>query len=241
MNKWVRLLVTYFFGIFGVHKFIDKQYGMGVLYLCTCGLFVFGWIYDVIKAFIALFEKRTKAHTHYNNSGKDMVVAEQYNNSNIRVMNTNNKFEEAGSYNTINTNSSTDFYDNTIYNEIRIVQESAYLIDTSNNLDTVIGRIQFIPEHIQYLKQLEKQGLYATTPTASDYYSQYVMLKDKCIQNAIIRNYKDMLDKANLLKTDRGRINKINKYFEKLEKYKPMLSPIMQSYIDNFIKVRQQQ
>lgn len=62
MNKWVRLLVTYFFGIFGIHKFMDKKYGLGVLYLCTCGLFTVGWIYDVIKAFTTLFNNRNKGN-----------------------------------------------------------------------------------------------------------------------------------------------------------------------------------
>lgn len=227
MNKWVRLVVTYLFGLFGVHKFIDKQYGMGILYLCTLGLFTFGWIYDVIKAFVGLF-KNTK-------SSIKQPVYHSIPKSNKDIKKAN---ETLNPYETLNTNKPNDFFEGTIYNEIRIVQESAHLIDNSNNIDTVISRLQFIPEHIQYLKELERKGLYDSVPTASDYYNQYIMLKDKCIQSAIIRNYQDVLDKANKLKTDSGRINRINKYFDKLEKYKPMLSPIMATYIDNFINIR---
>ena len=40
-------LITIFFGMFGVQRFASGQIGMGLLYLCTCGLFLFGWFYDI--------------------------------------------------------------------------------------------------------------------------------------------------------------------------------------------------
>lgn len=49
MDKKVRVIIVVFFGVFGVHKFIDKEYKMGILYLFTCGLFGIGWIIDIIK------------------------------------------------------------------------------------------------------------------------------------------------------------------------------------------------
>lgn len=51
-NPWIKLLICYFTGIFGVHKFIEKKIGIGILYLCTFGLFGIGWIVDVIKYLI---------------------------------------------------------------------------------------------------------------------------------------------------------------------------------------------
>lgn len=50
--EWVKFLVCLFLGIFGVHKFMEKKIGMGILYLCTAGLFGFGWMYDCIKYLI---------------------------------------------------------------------------------------------------------------------------------------------------------------------------------------------
>lgn len=44
-------IITLLFGWCGVHKFIQKKIGMGLLYLCTMGLFGIGWIYDCIVAF----------------------------------------------------------------------------------------------------------------------------------------------------------------------------------------------
>ena len=52
-NKWVALLLCLFLGYFGAHKFYEGKAGMGILYLCTCGLFFVGVIID----FIALLAK----------------------------------------------------------------------------------------------------------------------------------------------------------------------------------------
>lgn len=52
MNKKTRLLIVIFLGVFGVHKFIDKDYKMGLIYLFTGGLCGIGWIIDIIKELI---------------------------------------------------------------------------------------------------------------------------------------------------------------------------------------------
>lgn len=52
MNPIVYLIVVILFGYLGIHKFIDKNTKMGVLYLFTMGLFGIGWTVDIIKAVI---------------------------------------------------------------------------------------------------------------------------------------------------------------------------------------------
>ena len=49
---WLKFFACFFFGFFGVHKFIEKKPLWGLVYLFTCGLFGFGWIFDCIKYFI---------------------------------------------------------------------------------------------------------------------------------------------------------------------------------------------
>lgn len=42
------LALAWLLGCLGAHKFYRKKYGMGVLYLLTLGLFLFGWIGDAV-------------------------------------------------------------------------------------------------------------------------------------------------------------------------------------------------
>lgn len=47
-NKWVALLLCIFLGGLGVHKFYEGKILLGLVYLCTCGIFGIGWIIDII-------------------------------------------------------------------------------------------------------------------------------------------------------------------------------------------------
>lgn len=48
-NKWVALLLCIFLGYFGVHKFYEGKILLGIVYLCTFGLFGIGWVIDCIS------------------------------------------------------------------------------------------------------------------------------------------------------------------------------------------------
>ena len=54
MDNITNLLITIFFGLFGVHKFIKGDKKMGFIYLFTLGLFGMGWIYDVVMAILRI-------------------------------------------------------------------------------------------------------------------------------------------------------------------------------------------
>ncbi len=48
-KKWTVLILCLFFGIFGVHRFYEKKYVTGIIYLLTMGLGGIGVAYDFIK------------------------------------------------------------------------------------------------------------------------------------------------------------------------------------------------
>lgn len=48
-NRWVALVLCFFFGFFGVHNFYCGKTGRGLLYAFTLGLFFIGWFIDFIK------------------------------------------------------------------------------------------------------------------------------------------------------------------------------------------------
>lgn len=52
-NKWIALVLCFYLGMFGGHKFYEGQVGKGVLYLLTFGLLGLGWLADI---FILLFK-----------------------------------------------------------------------------------------------------------------------------------------------------------------------------------------
>lgn len=55
---WVDFGVCFFLGFLGVHKFREKKIGMGIIYICTFGLFGIGWVIDDIRYFIAAITGR---------------------------------------------------------------------------------------------------------------------------------------------------------------------------------------
>lgn len=48
-NKWVAFFLCVFLGYVGAHKFYEGRIGSGLLYLCTFGLFGFGWFFNSIS------------------------------------------------------------------------------------------------------------------------------------------------------------------------------------------------
>lgn len=48
INKTVALILCIFLGYLGAHKFYEGKIGLGILYLCTFGLFGIGWVIDII-------------------------------------------------------------------------------------------------------------------------------------------------------------------------------------------------
>ena len=45
----IMLILTVFFGVIGMHKFLERKFGLGVIYLFTWGLFGIGVFFDIIS------------------------------------------------------------------------------------------------------------------------------------------------------------------------------------------------
>lgn len=54
-NKNTALIFCVFGGWFGLHHFYARNYGKGILYLFTVGLFCIGWWIDIYKIFVGKF------------------------------------------------------------------------------------------------------------------------------------------------------------------------------------------
>lgn len=49
VNKWTIFILCLFLGPFGIHKFYQGKIGIGILYFFTCGIFLIGWVIDLIS------------------------------------------------------------------------------------------------------------------------------------------------------------------------------------------------
>ena len=71
-NKKETLILCTFLGITGAHHFYNKKYKKGILYLFTYGLFMIGWIYDIIKIIEQIKNNDTKKlDNHWHNEEKN--------------------------------------------------------------------------------------------------------------------------------------------------------------------------
>lgn len=57
-HEIIQLILCFFLGGLGAHKFYNKKIGAGILYLFTYGLFGIGWFVDTVKCIIALVNKK---------------------------------------------------------------------------------------------------------------------------------------------------------------------------------------
>lgn len=57
-NTLTELLLCFFLGIFGAHRFYTRKWGTAILYLLTFGIFYIGWIVDFVLILIRFLKER---------------------------------------------------------------------------------------------------------------------------------------------------------------------------------------
>ncbi len=58
MSKVAAILVTFFLGGLGVHRFMAGKVGTGIIWLVTCGCCGIGWLVDLIQVATGNFTKQ---------------------------------------------------------------------------------------------------------------------------------------------------------------------------------------
>ena len=55
MSKVAAILITFFLGGLGIHRFLAGKIGTGIVWLITGGCFGIGWLIDFIKILVGKF------------------------------------------------------------------------------------------------------------------------------------------------------------------------------------------
>lgn len=58
MSKTAAILIEFFLGVLGIHRFMAGKVGTGVLWLLTGGCFGIGWLVDLIQVATGNFTKK---------------------------------------------------------------------------------------------------------------------------------------------------------------------------------------
>lgn len=88
----VELLVTVFLGPLGIHKFLNKEVGWGILYLFTYGLFGIGWLVDIVKVVSKMINGETQ--NNQPKSSNDFNQGQQSPHRQLQNMNQPNVYVE---------------------------------------------------------------------------------------------------------------------------------------------------
>jgi TM2 domain-containing membrane protein YozV len=58
MSKIAAILITFFLGGLGIHRFLAGKVGTGIIWLITGGVFGIGWLVDFIQVCLGKFTKK---------------------------------------------------------------------------------------------------------------------------------------------------------------------------------------
>lgn len=194
--------------MFGVHKFINKKFGMGILYFFTAGLFGIGWTVDCIIAFIAIFASSNNAHEEVNMKPSTSPLP--------------------------TASTSTNF---TLTRNLEILHDCIRLVSETTNPDTYFSRRELYFEHLPILTQVPESGINLERfPYICLILEKPNNLDQKQLDdNFIDRYWNATIEKAQKLKTDKGKNNQYENFRKNMEKYDSMLLP------DSVIRYKEKQ
>lgn len=99
-------------------------------------------------------------------------------------------------------------------NDMRIIQESLAIMEKTTDIDAFLSRYETAMRCVLTLEQAKKAGQQIALPEG--YSQSLVSAKNKALSGVLYRSFKKELDEIDKLKTDSGKVNRINRYQEKL-------------------------
>lgn len=237
-----KFLITLFFGWAGIHKFMEKKIGMGILYLCTFGLFGIGWIVDIFLSAIPLFKSQNKYSvdlSHRTPISPEPKLTGVSNCRSISAVKNLNERTLYGLQQLVFPNSLVGVFtdeqiisaaDSIISQNEHIINDCKEIISSTENPSVFYERYDLLIEKYQELSNYEPfVVIYGYQPIESLAYFREA--RSKYEKKFITRCYNKALVKADSMKTEKGRKNQFVKMYELLLQYESDMSPENLSFL----------
>lgn len=120
-------------------------------------------------------------------------------------------------------------------NDLRIIKDSAKLVEETINPDVFFERLILMVEKAKHLAVLEEYISFSGASPA-DAYDEIVNNHQEAIRYFLVRYLSDTFDKAQAMKTEKGRIGKYQKFYDSLQKYYYLMNDENIAYIERKYK-----
>lgn len=101
-------------------------------------------------------------------------------------------------------------------NDMRIIDESLAIMERTSDIDTFLSRYETAMRCALTLEQAKKAGVAITLPDEG-FSQSLINAKEKALSEVLYRSFDKELNEINKLKTERGKLIRIDKYQEKLK------------------------
>lgn len=103
-------------------------------------------------------------------------------------------------------------------NDLRIINDCVKLVSQTTKPDVFFTRLNLIVEKLRHLASLEKYLAFSgASPTAA--YNDVMRDYNESIRLFLIRYFSETFDKAEAMKTEKGKIGKYQKFYDSLQEY----------------------
>ena len=100
-------------------------------------------------------------------------------------------------------------------NDMRIIDDSLQIMETTSDIDTFLSRYETAMRGALTLEQAKKAGV--PIALAEGFAQSLANAKEKALNGVLYRSFKKELSEIGKLKTESGKLNRINRYQEKLK------------------------
>lgn len=119
---------------------------------------------------------------------------------------------------------------------LRIADDCGKILQTTVKPDVFFDRLKLFAWHISNLALLEKYISFSgVSPT--EIFSSLMKDKQECIGEFLVRYFCKTIDKADSLKTDKGKLNRYQKFYDSLKPYFAEMNADNINYVETKYRV----